>query len=62
MMALWLALTAVSWLLFAVIVVYGVSTTRRIHPDVAFIVRGIAVLLLMAGVIFFTLAGQASQQ
>lgn len=61
MTALWLVLTAVSWLSFAAIVMYGVMTTRRIHPDVAFLARGIAILLLMAGIIFFMLAGQASQ-
>lgn len=53
----WLALMVASWSLFTVIVVWLATTTRRIHPDVALLLRAVVALLLAAGVIFLFLAG-----
>lgn len=53
----WLALMAVSWSLLAVLVMWLATTSRRIHPDAALLLRAILALLLAAGVIFLFLAG-----
>ena len=59
MTALWLALLAASWLSFGGGVVYLATTTRRIHPDAALLVRAVLTLLIMAGVIFLFLASNS---
>ena len=48
---LWIA----SWGLFFAGTMWFALGTRRLHPDVALLIRAVLTLLLIAGVIFMTL-------
>ncbi len=60
MLALYLMLWIASWGTFGATVVWLSVTERRIHPDVALLLRAVLTLLLIAGVIFMTLTLDAS--
>lgn len=56
MSVLYAALCVASWCVFGAIVVWLSGTTRRIHPDVARLIIVVAVMFLIAGVVFMHLA------
>lgn len=57
---MWIALTLLTWLSFAALVLYLAMTPRRLDWGVSLLLTALAALLLIASVIFLSLAGQNS--